>query len=191
MRRRGAPRRRDEPLRRERHETFVREYMTDFDGETAARRAGYSPAVAKRIWRILLGSPQIAKRMRQVKWGGAVPNLEKSAVLRALAEEAFSDNSDLWSTNPFTGQRHLVLTRASAEQMRQVAWKTKTVTRGGVTIVTQEAALLPGRAHLGVLSAALGMRSGGGTDGNLEGQMDDDMVERIARIRRALSEDDD
>lgn len=180
-----ASRKPDKPLRRARHETFVREYMTDFDGETAARRAGYSPAVAKRVWRVLLGEPMIAKRMMHIKWGGTVPNLEKGAVLRALAEEAFADTDELWATNPFSGERIPVLSRATHAQMRHVAWKTKSTSRGGVTSATEETAIIPGRAHLGIIASAIGLAARGGSFKE-EDQVDDDMVERI---RRSMDED--
>ncbi|MBC2835139.1 terminase small subunit [Paragemmobacter straminiformis] len=170
------------PLRRERHETFIREYMTGFDGEHAARKAGYSPKVARRIWPILLAAPQITRRMLVIKWGDGVPNIEKDAVLRVLAEDAFTDTSELWATNPFSGERIPVMSRATPNQMRQVAWKTKSTSRGGVNLISEEVVILAGRAHLGIIAKSLGLLAKGGSDREKRG-LDADLVERIARAR--------
>lgn len=185
------------PLRRQRHETFVAEYLTTFDGEKSAISAGYGVLTAQRIWSVLLSAPSIKRRLSELRWGGYVPNLERTAVLRALAEETFAETDDLWPTNPFTGQRSICLSRAKPEHFRQIISKTKSVTRGGVTTATEEITVAGGRAHLGIVTRAMGLMvpSPRGTELDPSGSLEDnsidvDMRTFIEQMRREMAAED-
>jgi phage terminase small subunit len=169
--------------------------LTTFDGEKSAISAGYGVLTAQRIWSVLLSAPSIKRRLSELRWGGSVPNLEPTAVLKALSEETFAETDDLWPTNPFTGKRSICLSRAKPEHFRQIIAKTKSVTRGGVTTVTEENTMAGGRAHLGIVARVIGVMvtrpselqaQSGGRAANEH--IDDNLVERLARLRAKLNQ---
>lgn len=127
-----------ERLRRARHEDFVANYLGHFDGARAAEEAGYPPAVAKRIWPILLSTPTIRARMAYLGKVASVPNTHAHQIARQVAEDVTEGASNLYVTNPFTGEVEVDLSRATESQMRGFGFTRRTVSRGGVTTEVTE-----------------------------------------------------
>lgn len=106
---------RTEPLRRRRHEAFVDAFARSFDGPTAARRAGYAPALAERIWPVLLRSPEVRARLQALTMPAVDPT--HAALRRRLVDTLTTDFSGLLTTDPVTGTPRIDLAAATPEQL--------------------------------------------------------------------------
>ncbi len=77
------------------HERFIEEYLIDFNGAAAARRAGYQETSAGVTACRLLKDPQI-KRVLQEKMAARAEKMQlrQDTVLQELKNVAFADGSD-------------------------------------------------------------------------------------------------
>ena len=80
---------------RRKHERFIEEYLIDFNGAAAARRAGYEPKSASTTACRLLKEPEI-KRILQEKMAVRAEKMQlrQDTVLQELKNVAFADGSD-------------------------------------------------------------------------------------------------
>lgn len=92
------------PLRRKRHEAFVKSYLTHFDGYRAARAAGYSVHMAQKIWPVILQRRDVQARLTVLR----IPPLDdreklKADFLRHLWRLS-QGKGHLFTYHPFTGE---------------------------------------------------------------------------------------
>lgn len=78
-----------------RQERFVEEYLVDFNGAAAARRAGYEPKYAGKRASLLLKEPEI-RQVVQEKMARRAEKLQlrQDTVLQELKNVAFAQGSD-------------------------------------------------------------------------------------------------
>ena len=78
-----------------RHERFIEEYLIDFNGTAAAKRAGYRPKYASTTACRLMKDPEIRKVLQQKMAERAEKmQLRQDTVLQELKNVAFADGSD-------------------------------------------------------------------------------------------------
>lgn len=138
---------------------FIREYLVDFNGAEAARRAGYAPTYAGIVAWQLLGRPAVKKQLLKVK-NRLLEESEVSAknVIKELARIAFSDVGDLveWDTENIS----LIPKELLAEQHRRCI-KSIASTQKGTKIVLHDKV-----KAIEVLMKYLGIEEGAGAPNN-------------------------
>lgn len=78
-----------------RHERFIDEYLIDFNGTAAARRAGYGEKYASSTACRLMKDPEIQKALKEKMAERAEKmQLRQDTVLQELKNVAFADGSD-------------------------------------------------------------------------------------------------
>lgn len=117
------------PLRRKRHEAFVKSYLTHFDGYRAARAAGYSVSMAQKIWPVILQRRDVQARLTVLR----IPPLNDREQLKA---DLFNHlvilskgKGHLLMQHPITGEISFDWTRATPEDLDTLEISSMTISK--------------------------------------------------------------
>ncbi|NKX43999.1 hypothetical protein [Roseicyclus persicicus] len=146
-----------EPLCRRWREAFVARYLEHFDGPRAAVEAGYPPRAAAWVSSILLALRPIRQRLSYLRERPSSPKSPASSFADLVEEEAFEEATNLYVTNPFTGELELDLSSATKAQMRGLGFTRRTVSRGGVTSEETVIKRLPRQPAVNAIRRRIGL----------------------------------
>lgn len=111
-------------------ENFVRIYRDTFDGEKAARGAGYEDA--KTIWPELLAHPDVQARLRGYRSGVDVPARTPEAIFEHLFVQAFEGLEKVLIPDVITGEIRVDLEEAAAQAAGALDFEQTISDRGGI-----------------------------------------------------------
>jgi phage terminase small subunit len=111
-------------------ETFVRIYRDTFDGEEAARNAGYEDA--KAIWPDLLANPEVQARLRGYRSGVDVPARTPEAMFEHLYVQAFNGLESVLVPDVITGEIRIDWEEAAAQNAGALEFQQTIINRGGI-----------------------------------------------------------
>ena len=111
-------------------ENFVRIYRDNFDGEKAAKGAGYEDA--KNIWPELLANEEVQARLRSYRAGVDVPARTSTAVFEHMFKKAFGGLDKVLVPDVITGEIRIDWEEAMAQDAGALEFDQTISDRGGI-----------------------------------------------------------
>lgn len=139
------------PLSPPEREAFVRYYRDSFDGEGAARSAGYKDAGS--VWPSLLADPEVQARLRGYRSGVDMPARTPDAMFEHLYAQAFKGVDKILVPDPITGEIRIDWEEAAAQNGGALEFEQSISDRGGIP---QRVTRIRKRGNLDILRAVAG-----------------------------------
>lgn len=137
-----------EPLDPPELEAFVRKYRETYDGEEAAREAGYeSPA---EIWLELLAIDRVKARLRYYRAGIGVPAQNPTAMFESMFEQTFGSLEKVFVRDVSTNELRIDWEEAAKSKAAFLDFEESIVYHGGIP---QRTTKLRKRGSLAALQA--------------------------------------
>lgn len=164
------------PLSPPEREAFVRFYRDSFDGEQAARSAGYKDAAS--VWPRLLADPEVQARLRGYRSGVDIPARTPDAMFEHLYAQAFKGLDKILVPDVITGEIRIDWEEAAAQNGGALEVEQSISDRGGIP---QRVVRIRKRGNLDILRAMAGQLSKISTDAPTEDDFRRSFLESIMK----------